>query len=101
MNERILITGSSGLVGTALVSTLAARSVEVTCLDITASGNARGDIRDNKRVQRALVGVTGIIHLAAVSRVIWGEREPERCWATNVDGLQNLMCPPSHNGFMW
>jgi nucleoside-diphosphate-sugar epimerase len=32
-----------------------------------------------------------VIHLAAVSRVIWGEREPELCRATNVGGLRNVL----------
>ncbi|HEX8109596.1 MAG TPA: NAD-dependent epimerase/dehydratase family protein [Kofleriaceae bacterium] len=33
----------------------------------------------------------GVLHLAAVSRVLWGEREPERCWSTNVGGLGNIL----------
>jgi nucleoside-diphosphate-sugar epimerase len=91
MDQKILITGSSGLVGTALVSALSARGVEVICLDIAAQGSSCGDVRDNERVERAIASVTGIIHLAAVSRVVWGEREPERCWATNVGGLRNVL----------
>ena len=91
MDHRILITGSSGLVGTALGSALSARGVDVTGLDIAAEGSACGDVRDKECVERALVGVTGVVHLAAVSRVVWGEREPERCWATNVEGLKNVL----------
>jgi len=91
MRGQILITGSSGLVGTALVSALTGRGIGVTCLDIAAKGDSQGDVRDGNRIREVTEGVSGIIHLAAVSRVVLGEREPERCWATNVAGLQNVL----------
>jgi nucleoside-diphosphate-sugar epimerase len=91
MNNRILITGSSGLVGSALAPALAARGVDVTRIDIQASGATNGDVRDRERVRRAVEGTRGIIHLAAVSRVVWGERDPELCWSTNVGGLRNVL----------
>lgn len=91
MNHRVLITGSSGLVGTALKSALLAEGCDVVGLDIRAQGEARGDVRDQARVDEAVAGVDGIIHLAAVSRVVWGERDPELCWATNVGGLRNVI----------
>lgn len=31
-----------------------------------------------------------MIHLAAVSRVLWGEQDPELCWETNVNALETL-----------
>lgn len=42
-------------------------------------------------VQGALAGCAGIIHLAAVSRVIWGERDPEGCRTTNIGGTRNVL----------
>jgi len=89
--HKVLVTGSSGLVGSALVPALTARGVAITRLDITASGSAHGDVRDRDRVRAALTGVDGVIHLAAVSRVVWGEREPALCLATNVGGLRNVL----------
>lgn len=91
MKHCILITGSSGLVGSRLASMLQAGAFEVAGLDVRAEGPAQGDIRDRERVRQALEGVYGVIHLAAVSRVVWGERDPERCWSTNVGGMQNLV----------
>ncbi|WP_280553477.1 NAD(P)-dependent oxidoreductase [Halomonas sp. 25-S5] len=91
MNHRILVTGSSGLLGTALTSALSIRGSEVVPFDLRALGDAWGDIQDRNGIQDALAGVDGIIHLAAVSRVIWGERDPELCWATNVGGLRNVL----------
>ncbi len=31
------------------------------------------------------------MHLAAVSRVVWGERDPNLCWTTNVEGTRNVL----------
>lgn len=91
MNDRILITGSSGLVGSALAPALAKHGADVIQFDIAASGAAHGDVRDRERVRKAVESARGIIHLAAVSRVIWGERDPELCWSTNVGGLRNVL----------
>jgi nucleoside-diphosphate-sugar epimerase len=51
----------------------------------------RGDVRDARCIARAVSGCVGIVHLAAVSRVIWGEQDPALCWATNVDGTRNIL----------
>jgi nucleoside-diphosphate-sugar epimerase len=91
MSRQILITGSSGLVGTSLATALAARGVDVRHFDVRAGGAAFGDVRNRDRVQKAILGCDGVIHLAAVSRVVWGERDPELCWSTNVDGLRNIL----------
>lgn len=91
MIRRILITGSSGLVGTALASALVKRRIDVARIDIQANGAAYGDVRDRERMRKAIEGAQGIVHLAAVSRVIWGERDPELCWSTNVGGLRNVL----------
>ena len=102
MNHRILITGSSGLVGSALSLALAARGVDVVGLDLEASGAAQGDVRDRERLRRAMGDVDGVVHLAAVSRVAWGERDPARCWATKIDGLRNVLeIAAASNGRPW
>jgi len=79
MSQRILITGSSGLV------------VDVIRFDILASAEGYGDITAAGHVRRAIKSCDGVIHLGAVSRVIAGERDPEKCWSVNVGGLQNLL----------
>ncbi len=91
MLDRILITGSSGLVGSAVAPALAARGTNVARFDIHAIGADHGDVRSRERLRDVIDGISGIIHLAAVSRVIWGERDPELCWATNVGGLRNVL----------
>ena len=48
-------------------------------------------MRDLHRVQEALEHCGGVVHLAAVSRVIWGERAPELCRDTNIGGVRNVL----------
>ena len=84
----ILITGSEGLIGASLGSALAPTS-ETRRFDVRV--HDRLDIRDRAALATAVEGCVGIIHLAAVSRVIWGERDPQLCWSTNVDGTRNVL----------
>lgn len=92
MAAPILVTGSEGLVGSALCRALQAFGRPVRRLDVRADDPAsRGDVRDPGRVRDAVSGCSGIIALAAVSRVVWGERAPDACWATNVDALASLV----------
>jgi len=92
LNPTILITGSAGLVGTALLSMFQTRGYRVRPLDLREPDpRLRADARDPQVVQEALVGCVGVIHLAAVSRVIWGERDPEGCRTTNIGGTRNVL----------
>jgi len=92
MRGDILITGSSGLVGTALMGALLGRGDAVAGLDLRAAPDAgRGDVCKTDDVVQAVRGCRGIVHLAAVSRVVWGERDPVRCWSTNVDGTRHVL----------
>lgn len=85
----ILVTGSSGLIGRHLTSYLRRAGIAVRTFDIASS--AAEDTRDRKALGAALEGVEGVVHLAAVSRVVWAERNPALCQAINVDALENLL----------
>ncbi len=91
--RKIMITGAAGLVGTALVARLHASGYALATLDRSRPWNdcGFGDIVDAHQVAERVRGCSGIVHLAAVSRVAWGERDPERCWATNVEGTRNVL----------
>ena len=91
MSCRILLTGSEGLVGRALQSTLEGLGADVAGLDIRGTGGQAGDVRNAWRVRQAVIGCHGIVHLAAVSRVVWGERDPETCREVNIGGLHNVI----------
>jgi nucleoside-diphosphate-sugar epimerase len=92
IDSKVLITGSSGLIGTAVTRRLRALGIGCASIDLRAVDPAdRIDICDSGRIARLLDGVTGIIHLAAVSRVIHGERHPARCRAVNVDATRGII----------
>ena len=91
-HPRILVTGASGLVGSAVVDALLATGHTVGELDIRSKDpQARADIRDISHVRQAMADCDGIVHLAAVSRVITAETDPELCWSTNVDALGGIL----------
>lgn len=96
--RKILITGSAGLIGRALSDALLNRGFDIVGLDLKAKGLEFGDIRDPDTVRQAVQDCSGIVHLAAVSRVVWGEYDPEGCWETNVGGLNNVIAAASRNG---
>lgn len=79
----ILITGSHGLVGSAL-SRLLQPAFEVQGFDLK---NGSGQ---DIRVDVPMKGYEGIVHLAATSRVVTGERDPQNCLRTNVEALRML-----------
>ena len=91
MQGRILITGSEGLIGRTLRTALEAHGVDVAGLDCRGTNGEYGDVRDAQRVRTAVTGCHGVVHLAAVSRVVWGERDPQGCRDVNVGGLRHVI----------
>ena len=86
---KILVTGSAGLIGRPLVRQLRRDGYEVVELDLDhSSDEMQGDIRCSSRVALALRGCAGVIHLAAVARVLKAASDPERCRTTNVTGTR-------------
>ncbi len=55
------------------------------------SEKIRGDIRDYETVRKAVDGKNAVFHLAAVSRVAWGQEDPFNCWLTNQVGTINVL----------
>lgn len=90
-HEKILVTGSSGLIGSAVCAVFEAQGHEVRKFDIAEQQGGLGDVLSSADLDTAMKGCTGVIHLAAVSRVIWGEHDPEKCRETNVVGTQNVI----------
>ncbi|MBY0501548.1 MAG: NAD(P)-dependent oxidoreductase [Alphaproteobacteria bacterium] len=90
---KILITGSEGLIGSALTKRLENQNIEVIGFDkkFTEGHPFYGDILNQNLLQLAINECDGIIHLAAVSRVIWGEKNPDLCWKTNYEATVTLL----------
>ena len=97
----ILVTGSEGLIGTALVRTLSDAGFDARGFDLRARGDAHGDILDLDALSRRIEGCAGVVHLAAVSRVIDGERNADLCWRTNVEGTRHVLDAALRHGRPW
>jgi len=97
---KILITGGAGFIGSSLGLKLLERGEDIYFLDIKDKPNyipseryLKIDVRDKEKIRELLKSKNfdGVIHLAAVSRVIWGEENPEECVDINVNGTENLL----------
>lgn len=88
----VLVTGSQGLIGTALTALLRRQGTATIGVDLRHDHpESAFDVRDGARLAAAMAEAAGVVHLAAVSRVIDGEREPERCRAVNIGGTRIVL----------
>ncbi|TES95843.1 MAG: NAD-dependent epimerase/dehydratase family protein [Promethearchaeota archaeon] len=86
---KILLTGSSGFIGSALKRLLEEKRIEVISFDI--KDNPLEDVRVFSALQSKILGINGIIHLAAVSRVKIAHENPLECVNTNIGGIINVL----------
>jgi dihydroflavonol-4-reductase len=97
--EKILVTGASGFVGSAVARKLVEAGFSVRALVRGTSPRAHlagldleffeGDLRDRKSLARATAGMRYLFHVAADYR-LWA-RDPGEIFASNVEGTRNLM----------
>jgi nucleoside-diphosphate-sugar epimerase len=94
----ILVTGSEGLIGKELVTRLSQQGFQVHPFDIKTGQ----DILDRSLVEETIKKVDGVIHLAAISRVVTGFKMPHETTTTNVLGIVNLLeAIRVHNSSCW
>lgn len=106
-NKNVLITGGGGLIGTAARRAFAAAGWHAVALDLRAHDLAGrrvehiGDLTTEPRLEAMLAEVSGVVHLAAVSRVCDAERQPERCSQVNLHGTARLLTAAANAGCRW
>lgn len=97
--DRVLITGASGFVGSAVARALQGRGLEIRALvrETSARGNlaglevetVEGDITDPAAMSGAMAGVRWLFHVAADYR-LWA-RDPGEIMRANVEGTRTVM----------
>jgi nucleoside-diphosphate-sugar epimerase len=85
----ILVTGAAGLIGRHFCTRLEREGRAFRRFDLRIAPEQ--DTRNPAALAQALEGVSGVVHLAAVSRVVTAQGQPDLCWETNVDALKSLL----------
>src|SRR5215510_3724260 len=95
---RVLVTGGTGYLGSAIVRALARAGHEavVFARSATGPGGIAGDIRDTRAVTAAATGMDAIVHAAALVAV-W-RKDPAEFDAVNVGGLQSVLAAARAHG---
>jgi len=86
---KILITGTSGFLGSACSKFLKHKKVRVVSYDIRE--NSTHDIRDLLRLKSCMRGVSGIIHTAGISRPKQVFANPAESIDINIRGTLNVL----------
>ena len=99
MTERVLVTGATGFIGSAVVRALVAEGRSVVAL-VQPGADTRAltgldvesriaDLRDSPAIRRAVAGCSSVFHLAALYR-FWS-RDPHDFYEVNVGGVRNVL----------
>jgi len=97
--DRVLVTGASGFIGSALtralvgdgqhVVALLEPGADVRNLDGIDVETMTGDVRDPTNVEKAVAGCRAVFHMAALYR-FWS-RDPTDFYRVNVGGTRNIL----------
>lgn len=96
-----LVTGGAGYIGASVVQLIRSEGHAVRVIDNLVNGIPerlpadvefmKADIRDKEAVSRAVQGVTGIFHLAALPRVAYSIEHPVEVHEVNTMGTLNIL----------
>ena len=105
-NQKILITGGAGFIGSNLCEALIAHGNQVVCLDNFSTGKMEnieslltntnfqlitGDIRDLDTCKKAVNGIDYVLHEAALGSVPRSINDPVTTNDVNISGFLNML----------
>ncbi|MBJ13443.1 MAG: NAD-dependent dehydratase [Candidatus Marinimicrobia bacterium] len=107
MNEKILVTGATGFIGSHLTELLVEQGYNVIAFDRYNSNNnwgwldhskvknhievILGDIRDYDSVYKSMIGCGAVFHLAALIGIPYSYVSPLAYIRTNIEGTYNVL----------
>jgi UDP-glucose 4-epimerase len=101
MNQKAVVTGGAGFVGSHIASALLARGFEVHVIDTLVSGKRENvpegailhelDILDTPGIIPVIAGATAVFHEAAMPRVQFSIDHPLEAHRANVDGTFSVL----------
>jgi UDP-glucose 4-epimerase len=97
---RVLVTGSSGHLGDAMVRSLAAAGDDVIGLDLlpAPSTDVVGSVADPDLARRSSRGVGAVVHVATLHKPHVGSHDRQAFVDTNISGTLNLLEAAVENG---
>ncbi len=106
---KYLVTGGAGFIGTNLIIELKKLGHTVRVIDNYVAGRMpervqseveyiEGDIRDRVVLDKAMQGMDGVFHLAALPRVVFSVENPAETHDVNVNGTLNVLLSARDNG---
>ncbi len=112
-NQKILITGGAGFIGSNLIEHFIHQDNEIICLDNFLTGLRKniepfinhpkftlieGDIRNQEDCKKAVKGVDAIMHQAALGSVPRSINDPKTTNDVNISGFMNVMLAARDEG---
>jgi dTDP-4-dehydrorhamnose reductase len=92
--DRVLITGSGGMLGAAVYPTFSASYEQLLATDIDRNEPwlSHLDVRDIAACEKVFASFrpTLVLHLAALTDLEYCEKNLENCWRTNALGTENI-----------
>tara|TARA_A100001015_G_C15005396_1_gene720410 strand:+ start:286 stop:1191 length:906 start_codon:yes stop_codon:yes gene_type:complete len=97
-NQKVLVTGSSGFMGSHIADILSENGYQVKLFDIVPSKFKKdeqdeyiGDILKIEDVQEAMKGCSIVYHFAAQADIDLSSDQPSQTINTNIKGTQNIL----------